>query len=120
MLILQITELKLAWHKYEHFCIAYLSASEKDATGYTAFIKVTDYTNFWGTYMDEYLDALNERNCVGPVLFDIRNTPKETPDDFMELYCKYRQFWLKGIRVLDAWQVRPVIDYFDRAVQVEV
>ena len=69
-------------------------------------------------HAEEYLDALNERSCVGAVLFDIRNTPKETPDDFVEMYCKYRQFWLKGIRVLDAWQVRPVISYFDNAVEV--
>lgn len=113
--MLAFLDLTLNWIKYKNFRIAYLSEEDKQATGYTALVKVTATEEFWGKHIEDYLDALCEKNCVGPVLFDIRGTKREVPDDFVELYIKYRQFCVKHIRVYTAYTLQPIIRYFDTA-----
>lgn len=111
---MQPIELNLTWYTYESFRIAFLSAQEAAETGYTAFVKVTDTRQFWAADIDRYLEVLNARYCAGLVLFDIRNTPKDAADDdFVALYCKYRRFWLKGLKAMSEVEVRPLTKYFD-------
>lgn len=113
MILLQYSDIMVKWEQHPNFYVAVLDEKAKTATGFTAFIKVTDVAEFWGMHMEDYLDVLCEHGCVGAVLFDIRGTQRDVPDDFVELYIKYRQFWINGIRLYTAHMLQPLLHFFD-------